>query len=353
MGMHDIQRPRARASALTTALLGALLALGLAWAQPADPPAAVGLLIVDGAGAIVGVGELGPDAAVLELTVEVDGIMGLVLVAPSGAPALEAEMFVGANGGLVVTRDAGFEALEVFAERYTPSLLDVRRLESLVAEQAADRWEASGLWLDRSLLPDVAPSDRVAAALAQGPFDDAFKADAAALEEALEEPLDEPLDAGEEARTGVAEEVREDGREFGMHRRDEALERAPGHAGEPGNDPDVGGPPMEAPPVEVPPVEAPPVEAPPVEAPPVEAPPVEAPPVEAPPVEVPVDPPNGRPADPKDPVADPPPFGPPIVIDPPVEPVPLEPLPNETPPVEAPHGDDDTSDDDEGATSGS
>jgi len=271
MGTNDIQRPRTRVSALTAALLGALLALGLAWAQPADPPAAVGLLIVDEVGAIVGVGELGPDAAVLELTVEVDGrILRLVVVAPSGAPALEAEVFVGADGGLMVTSDAGFEALEAFAARYTPLPLDVS-------------------WLE------------------------AIEADAAALEE--------PLDEGEEAPAGVAEEAREGGRDFGMDRRDEALERAPGHAGEPGDAPDGDGPPAEVPPVDAPPVETPPVDA---------------PPVDAPPVETPVGPPDGRPADPKDPVADPPPFGPPIVIDPPVEPVPLEPLPDETPPVEAP-----------------
>ena len=270
MGMHDIQRPRTRVSALTAALLGALLALGLAWAQPADPPAAVGLLIVDEVGAIVGVGELGPDAAVLELTVKVDGILRLVVVAPSGAPVLEAEVFVGADGGLMVTSDAGFEALEAFAARYTPLPLDVS-------------------WLE------------------------AIEADAAAFEE--------PLDEGEEAPAGVAEEAREGGRDFGMDRRDEALERAPGHAGEPGDAPDGDGPPAEVPPVDAPPVETPPVDA---------------PPVDAPPVETPVGPPDGRPADPKDPVADPPPFGPPIVIDPPVEPVPLEPLPDETPPVEAP-----------------
>ena len=325
MGTNDIQRPRRRVLPLTAALLSALLALGLAWAQSTDPPAAVGLLIVDEVGAIVGVGELGPDAAVLELTVKVDGILRLVVVAPSGAPVLEAEVFVGADGGLMVTSDAGFEALEAFAARYTPLPLDVSWLESIVAEQAAERWAASGLWFDRSLLPDVVPTDRVAAALARGPSDDAIEADAVSLEE--------PLDEGEEAPAGVAEEAREGGREFGMDRRDEALERAPGHAGEPGDAPDGDGPPAEVPPVD--------------------APPVETPPVDAPPVETPVGPPDGRPADPKDPVEDPPPFGPPIVIDPPVEPVPLEPLPNETPPVEAPHGDDDTSDDDEGATSGS
>lgn len=328
MGMHDIQRPRTRVSALTALALGALLALGLAWAQPSDPAAAVGLVIVDEVGAIVGVGELGPDAAVLELTVEAGGILKLVLVTPTGALVLEREVFVGAGGGLVVTSDAGFEALEVFAARYTPSLLDVRRLESLVAEQAAERWKTSGLWFDRSLLPDVVPTDRIAAALARGPFDDAIEAEVVSLDAALDGPLDE----GEEVPTGVAEEAREGGREFGMDRRDEALERAPEHAGESGDAPDVDGPPAEVPPVD-------------------------APPVDAPPVETPVGPPDGRPADPKDPVADPPPFGPPIVIDPPVEPVPLEPLPDETPPVEAPPveappveappGDDDTTDDEE------
>ena len=321
MGMNDIQRPRTGVLALTAALLSALLALGLAWAQPSDPPAAVGLVIVDEVGAIVGVGELGPDAAVLELTVEAGGILKLVLVTPTGALVLEREVFVGADGGLVVTSDAGFEALGVFAARYTPLSLDVDWLESLVAEQAAERWDASGLRFDRSLLPDVVPTDRIAAALARGPFDDAIDAEAAALDE----PLDEGLDDGDEVPAGVAEEAREGGRGFGMDRRDEALERAPGHAGEPRDAPDGDGPPAEVPPVDAPPVETPPVDAPPVET-----------PVDAPPVETPVGPPDGRPADPKDPVADPPPFGPPIVIDPPVEPVPLEPLPDDAPPVDAP-----------------